>query len=272
MKRRKIFAFLLSVALLLSISSGFAVGADVEKEELSTEAYAYMDLETASPEMQEKILKAREEIIFSQSWAADGCLGFLVDLKTGEMTQLPSFSELFPGWDLPIDDPDEEMEKTISIPDYIDPTAGVEVPEYAQEDLQGLPPLPAVEEPVQNGKFAQSEMNAANQSMRKVYSGSVYLRNPSDVVASTPFTTFRKSGIQVLTYADLLTTSETYNIGYRNVTTGEYLSYSTNIPYGYGFSLFNFNQFDCAVRASTYSTPGWSHIIVCNDLNDPIEV
>lgn len=148
MKRQKIFAFLLSLALLLSIPSGFAFGADVDEEELPAEAYAYMDLETASPEIQERILKAREAIIFSQSWAADGCLGFLVDLETGEMTQLPSFSELFPGWDLPVDDPDEEMEKTISIPDYIDPTAGVEVPEYTQEDLEGLPPPPAVEESV----------------------------------------------------------------------------------------------------------------------------
>lgn len=125
MKKQKIFAFLLALTLIFSAPSGFAVGADLEEEELSAETYAYMDLETASPEMQERILKAREEIIFSQSWAADGVDLYLVDLQTGERTQLPAFSELFPEWDVPACDPETEApEKTVAVPYYVDPTVG----------------------------------------------------------------------------------------------------------------------------------------------------
>lgn len=260
MKRQKIFAFLLSVALLLSISSGFAVGADVEKEELSTEAYAYMDLETASPEMQEKILKAREEIIFSQSWAADDVSLYVVDIETGERERVPSFSELFPGWDLPSYDPEieEESEETIAIPYYVDPDVDAEIPEYNSEDLEKLP------DPPDNVERQGEDLNA-DHATRRVYSGAVYLRNPSDTEASTPFFTFYKEAIEVYTYASLLTASETYNIGYRNVTTGNYLGYVLRIPYGAGCSLVGSGQYYCAVRASTYSTPGWSTLNVYND-------
>ena len=62
---------------------------------------AYMDVYTASPEAQQAILNARAKIIYgNQAWTADGNAS-VVNLETGEVMRVPTFEELFPGWDLP---------------------------------------------------------------------------------------------------------------------------------------------------------------------------
>lgn len=68
------------------------------------EEIAYLDLESASPEMKEKILSARNQIIDSQCWAADGFTLELNDEQGNVIGTVPYFSELFPGWDLPVDE------------------------------------------------------------------------------------------------------------------------------------------------------------------------
>ena len=66
------------------------------------EALAYLDLDSASDEMKERILEARRTVIFSTSWVADGFSGCVQNVKTGEIIRtLPTFSEIFPGWDMP---------------------------------------------------------------------------------------------------------------------------------------------------------------------------
>ena len=50
--------------------------------------------------MQAKILEARKLIINSTSWAADGYTAYIID-ENGKKTQLPHFSDLFPGWEMP---------------------------------------------------------------------------------------------------------------------------------------------------------------------------
>lgn len=76
--------------------------AEAEREKKLEEAkkIAYQDLNTASKEMQAKILEARKLIINSTSWAADGYTAFTID-ENGNKTQLPHFSDLFPGWEMP---------------------------------------------------------------------------------------------------------------------------------------------------------------------------
>lgn len=76
--------------------------AEAEREKKLEEArkIAYQDLKTASKEMQAKILEARKLIINSTSWAADGYTAFTID-ENGKKTQLPHFSDLFPGWEMP---------------------------------------------------------------------------------------------------------------------------------------------------------------------------
>lgn len=58
------------------------------------ELVAHLDMEAASEVIQEKILQARDTIIFStSSWVSDE--------YADENESYPIFSELFPGWDLP---------------------------------------------------------------------------------------------------------------------------------------------------------------------------
>lgn len=81
---------------------------EVVAESMSIEEakkYAYLDYDSASPEMREKILAARNVIIYSTDWVADGYSGCIQDVETGETIKtLPTFSELFPGWDMPVTD------------------------------------------------------------------------------------------------------------------------------------------------------------------------
>lgn len=79
-----------------------AAQANAEREKKLEEAkkIAYQDLNTASKEMQAKILEARKLIINSTSWAADGYTAYIID-ENGNKTQLPHFSDLFPGWEMP---------------------------------------------------------------------------------------------------------------------------------------------------------------------------
>ena len=58
-------------------------------------------LKTASKEEQAKILEARKLIINSTSWVADGFNANTIDAD-GNRVPLPHFSELFPGWEMPV--------------------------------------------------------------------------------------------------------------------------------------------------------------------------
>lgn len=78
-----------------------AVKAQQEALVKEAKTIAYADVVTASEEMKARILDARETIINSESWVADGYEGSITD-KSGVTTPLPHFSELFPGWDVPV--------------------------------------------------------------------------------------------------------------------------------------------------------------------------
>ena len=82
----------------------------MQQRDLETAAaYAYLDLETASPELADTILAARNTIIYHSTWVADGYKAQIVDVATGEvLEEVPTFSELFPGWDIPVETPAEE--------------------------------------------------------------------------------------------------------------------------------------------------------------------
>ncbi len=83
-------------------------------ESLSSAAvYAYLDLDTAPISLRDDILKARDVIIHSEGWTVDGT-GFVVQ-PDGTTTALPKFSDLFPGWDLPVwDTPSPSTENSSS--------------------------------------------------------------------------------------------------------------------------------------------------------------
>lgn len=92
-----IFAMMACLFCTYSFAANESDGAEIgNKQEL-----AYMSLEEATPAMRSLILQARNEIIFSKGWSTEG---FAVEVVNADGTSevLPKFSELFPGWDIPV--------------------------------------------------------------------------------------------------------------------------------------------------------------------------
>ena len=85
---------------------------------------AYSDIETASPEQREEILAARRQVAYSvKEWYVDNGDTYLVAVNDGrkEWHEMPTFAELFPGWD-PIQDPaDAPVEVTQVVESIIAP-------------------------------------------------------------------------------------------------------------------------------------------------------
>ena len=99
---KKALSVFLAIAVLICSSVITFASNSVNAREPDLEL-AYLDYDSATPEMKEKILAARNQIIFSTSWVADGYSASIGNVKTGEIIRvLPSFSELFPGWDIPV--------------------------------------------------------------------------------------------------------------------------------------------------------------------------
>ncbi|NBJ90877.1 hypothetical protein [Acutalibacter sp. 1XD8-36] len=65
--------------------------------------YIGMDVTEAQKSIENKILEARREIIYSNNWIADGYEGYIGDRRTGTREKLPTFSTLFPDWDIPVE-------------------------------------------------------------------------------------------------------------------------------------------------------------------------
>jgi len=192
----------------------------MHKAEVSAASeYAYMDIDSASPEMHEKILEARETIIFSQSWAVDGVEAYVIDVD-GTIEVLSKFSELFPGWDVPV----------------LDTSA------------------------------AQNETETARNTSAFAENFRTYLDAPPTSGNSAPFFAFGHHGTYIQTTVMDLTSSRDCNIGYSVYETGESLAYRNNLLPGQTFGIkTTSNAFNCAVRASTLSTPGWGTLRVAHD-------
>lgn len=67
---------------------------------ITAQSYAYMSTAGASPELRQRILEARRDIIYApeQGWSLDGT--FEVVSADGTVEKLPKFSDVFPGWSL----------------------------------------------------------------------------------------------------------------------------------------------------------------------------
>ena len=97
----KMFKKFLSILCAACLFLAMAVPAFATTTEPPTvEKYAHMSLEGASPELAEKILDSRWELVYGhQAWTVNGAVS--IRHEDGTIEQLPEFSELFPGWDLP---------------------------------------------------------------------------------------------------------------------------------------------------------------------------
>lgn len=214
-----------------SLTSEWEMASRAQAEKVSeAAAYAYMDLESASDEMKEKILAARETIIYSQGWVADG-FSAVVTRADGTVESLPTFSELFPEWEMP------DVEVT-------------------QEELEN--------------SAVTFEDSIAQPMSASYYWFYPYLRNPSDSVNTSPFCSYTHYGSYVTTYVSSLSASENCNIGYSNTSTGKSLGYQNNLAVGESITLYTLysGSIPLGIRASTFSTPGYSTMLVEDDVFD----
>ena len=227
---RRVISAALAMVMVMAISiPAFAIDKEREVSRL-----AYMNLDQTSEAMQEKILQAREEIIFSKSWVADGLQGFVYDKDGNVIEEVPQFSEIFPAdWDMPTFDVQEDIE--------------VENNGYLQDENSVTPLI------------------NSDDVMVTVFSDTLKLRVPSN--SYTPaFDTFDTTYWYNyyhynMTYVytrgyDRDSSSwykNYYNVGYSNAKTGASLGWKTNIESWDTFGITPPANTKVAVRASMYS-------------------
>lgn len=205
--------------------------ADTDADLVDALKIAYLDLDNASPEMQKKILDAREKIIFSTDWVADGFEMRIEDTEGNLIRTVPSFSEVFPDWDLPVSD-------------------------AAYMTDSPAPP----------NDFSNVDATAARSSYwMRLGSFACYLKKPTNEITD-PFVEVyadpEKVGSEIATYATYLTSSETCNIGYTNTKNGASLGYKSRLTLGEVCIISGIENMKVGIRASTYSTPGWAELAV----------
>lgn len=213
---KKLIALFVSTLLFATSLTSLAAGAPASAQDTATqealtkaEQYAYLDLDSASPSMQQKILDARNTIIFSKDWVADGYEADVEDVTTGEVLEtLPSFSELFPGWDLPVDESIASTSNDSSL------------------------------------TLSSSEVTPfSNSDWLRLGSTRHYLPAASNSHDASPFSTF---------------TVDSYSIA----STGKSLGYKNNLSVNQALAVHNVGGMRLAIRASTYSTPGYATMAV----------
>lgn len=211
---------------------------------------AYSDLDSAVPEMKEKIRAARNEIIFhpSMGWsAAEAIFSASVDYEAKVVTLQPRFEDLFPGWEVPMD-----------------PAAG----EAAQGDKTlEVAELAALAPEGDGAALALgSGLLTAYDFAKDViisFNGSVALYHPTSV-QSTPFCqapTMEYARVFFDTWANQFAQATSANYGYSN-------PHGTNLGYKGGLKLNESCQIFVGpigyvnVRASTNGPEGYAWTIV----------
>lgn len=231
---KRVFAIVFTCALLAVFSClgvSAATGENVISE-MTTEQLAYLDVESASKEMQEKILAARKEIIYSTDWVADGYDMYIGNMATGEVERkVPHFSEVFPGWEIPTED-------------------------FSMEQISGIEGLTTTSSVYTNVSETQPASTTDELVFYNAYD--VYMTEATDEQAE-PFAEIYANpytlGSAIRTVVEMLGASETCNIGYSDAATGKSIAYATNLIEGQYVDVTNVGDMDIYVRASTYSTP-----------------
>ena len=214
----------ISVALacmLLATTMVTASAAEPDQEMQIDNNLAYLDLNEATPSMQKKILKAREQIIYNTNWVADGYSGAVIDMDTGEVKEeIPHFSEVFPDWDVPVG-------------------------EITENEVEALP------------KIGVSPDDFLFIYSKRVYLEQATQSHNADAFFTFQNDPY-EIGTAIAIGATSLSSSETCNVGISDATTGESLLVQTRLSEGEAAVLYGvFNEI-LSCRASTYSNPGWA--------------
>ena len=192
---------------------------------------AYMDIEKATPELKQKILQAREEIILSNSWVADDTNGRILDKNGNIIKELPHFSDLFPeDWEPPVlkHDTGEQIGEIIPI-----------VAERSSKEL-----------------------------WQQMHQEDVWLKNPPVNTGSPAFYSFSTTGFEGTPNEYYLKTVSTegiyknpaedaqYNCGYTNTDTGKSYGYTVGLENGQQFAIDPPQGISLSVHASTHTNVG----------------
>lgn len=224
---KKVVCIILSVALVASIMCfpASALSTELQDQDMaSSTAIAYMNLEDATEEVQAQIIEARAEIIYSQSWVADGLLGYVLDEDGDIIEVVPQFSDLFPSnWADPFVDTSINQ-VLLSSPNNI---SSSELMRLFEDVLKLSVP------PTNSTSPAFHQFNTSGWSGQQRY-------NITYV--------FTKAIRQYPAFT--LPLIPTFNVGYTNMTTGRSLGWKTEIQEGYSFGVSTPAGVTIAVRAS----------------------
>ena len=192
---------------------------------------AYMDINEATPELKQKILQAREEIIFSNSWVSDEVNGRVLDENGNVIEELPHFSDLFPeDWEPPVlkTNTGEQVGEIIPI-----------APERSTQEL-----------------------------WQQMYQESVWLKKPPVNTGSPAFYSLSTTGFKGTPNEYHLQTVKTsgmyrnpaedaqYNCGYTNTDTGKSYGYKVGLKNGQQFEVDPPQGIRLSVHASTHTNVG----------------
>lgn len=197
---------------------------------------AYSDLEQADEETKAEILQARRQIIYSYDWCADG--GLMVVRNGNEFTIPPLFSELFPDWDVPVEEPDTCLADT-------------------------------------NDEIAPQDDASISSDTIYIFNSGYYIpANNPNKIAPNFFTTDTIKGSFINAFSTWASTIPAnmahYNIGFTDPSTNTSLGSARNRPAGAdGAITYYANPYKLSrisTRASTNSNPGMAHMIVSRRL------
>ena len=236
---KKLLSIALATAMCMAMSiSAFAVEPQDFSvyQELSEEQIeqlgqiAYMSLDGQSEAMQAKIVKARNAIIFNNSWVSDEAIGYVKDVDGNIIEELPKFSELFPeDWEVPSME-SSEVDDAMVADDAI--------------ALQG------------------------DYVWNPFFEGDVNLKKPpantgSPAFYSLPTTGFegtaREYNVEEVSTSGLyqnITVEATWNCGYTNKNTNKSYGYKLRLGNGQSMTIIPPKKINLAVHASTHDSVG----------------
>jgi hypothetical protein len=218
---KKIMAIGIAMLFMLASASAMAIPeTQLEEDEIHDAVYyAYMDFESSPYDLQESILEARSEIIYSSDgWVADGHQGAIIDADGNIVRTLPQFHELFPeDWDLPV----------LSV-------------ENAEPGGWNLPALPVGSTEIEvdflqaSAETTKAVAASVANTYTPVHAGYYYLTNPPANTDSSPFWGYNSDSIGAIISATSLGYAQTFNAGLSNAS-GVSFGWAPDIPSGDGY-------------------------------------
>lgn len=220
-KFRNVFALVLAF-VIASMSTIPAYANEADFNEASRNYYANLDIEQVDSNTREKVIAAREEIIFNESWVADGLEAYVIDGDGNIKERIPEFSSVFPA------------EWGTSIVEQVN--------DATRDSLANM--------------LANSDFPYGNY-----YSCDVKLQYPSTEVNTPCFKTIKTRGslngvateMTSISTVGYIPNNHTFNLGYTNISTGRSLLHKMRLKNNEGLKL-NTSGMDITlgIRASSF--------------------